>query len=151
MQPLSKQTLLSDYLYIVSHFDCFCIKILEKVFWISYNNHYFIEYACAAQLGEVASAVRWTNSTSKMRWRNKEQCEGMSSATIFLRGVQLIRIVFSLFNLIFACVAQLVVQLIRNEQVAGSNPVTSSREKHHFRCFFNEIHILDGWNRWYEH
>ena len=28
-----------------------------------------------------------------------------------------------------ACVAQLVVQLIRNEQVAGSNPVTSSKEE----------------------
>ena len=26
----------------------------------------------------------------------------------------------------YACVAQLVVQLIRNEQVAGSSPVTSS-------------------------
>ena len=29
----------------------------------------------------------------------------------------------------FACVAQLVVQLIRNEQVAGSSPVTSSRQQ----------------------
>ena len=28
----------------------------------------------------------------------------------------------------YACVAQLVVQLIRNEQVAGSNPVTSSKQ-----------------------
>ena len=28
-----------------------------------------------------------------------------------------------------ACVAQLVVQLIRNEQVAGSSPVTSSNYK----------------------
>ena len=28
----------------------------------------------------------------------------------------------------YACVAQLVVQLIRNEQVAGSSPVTSSRK-----------------------
>ena len=27
----------------------------------------------------------------------------------------------------YACVAQLVVQLIRNEQVAGSSPVTSSK------------------------
>lgn len=31
-----------------------------------------------------------------------------------------------LYNIIVACVAQLVVQLIRNEQVAGSSPVTSS-------------------------
>ena len=31
-------------------------------------------------------------------------------------------------NLIAACVAQLVVQLIRNEQVAGSSPVTSSKQ-----------------------
>ena len=29
--------------------------------------------------------------------------------------------------LYYACVAQLVVQLIRNEQVAGSSPVTSSK------------------------
>ena len=29
----------------------------------------------------------------------------------------------------YACVAQLVVQLIRNEQVAGSSPVTSSKEQ----------------------
>ena len=28
----------------------------------------------------------------------------------------------------YACVAQLVVQLIRNEQVAGSSPVTSSKK-----------------------
>ena len=31
------------------------------------------------------------------------------------------------YNTIYACVAQPVVQLIRNEQVAGSNPVTSSK------------------------
>ena len=31
------------------------------------------------------------------------------------------------YNMIYACVAQPVVQLIRNEQVAGSNPVTSSK------------------------
>ena len=30
------------------------------------------------------------------------------------------------YNTVYACVAQPVVQLIRNEQVAGSNPVTSS-------------------------
>ena len=43
-----------------------------------------------------------------------------------------------------ACVAQLVVQLIRNEQVAGSNPVTSSLGKpsgfgvRRFLCWRNE-------------
>ena len=31
------------------------------------------------------------------------------------------------YNTVYACVAQPVVQLIRNEQVAGSNPVTSSK------------------------
>ena len=42
------------------------------------------------------------------------------------------------YNTIYACVAQPVVQLIRNEQVAGSNPVTSSIAKapqiRHLRC-----------------
>ena len=32
------------------------------------------------------------------------------------------------YNTIYACVAQPVVQLIRNEQVAGSSPVTSSTQ-----------------------
>ncbi len=37
------------------------------------------------------------------------------------------KICYNLFrSLTQACVAQLVVQLIRNEQVAGSSPVTSS-------------------------
>ena len=36
-----------------------------------------------------------------------------------------------------ACVAQLVVQLIRNEQVAGSNPVTSSHTK-------NRLTVMSG-------
>ena len=34
---------------------------------------------------------------------------------------------YKCYNTIYACVAQPVVQLIRNEQVAGSNPVTSSK------------------------
>ena len=33
---------------------------------------------------------------------------------------------YKCYNTIYACVAQPVVQLIRNEQVAGSSPVTSS-------------------------
>ena len=33
------------------------------------------------------------------------------------------------YNTIYACVAQPVVQLIRNEQVAGSNPATSTISK----------------------
>ena len=37
----------------------------------------------------------------------------------------------------YACVAQLVVQLIRNEQVAGSSPVTSSNKTTQNKRFLN--------------
>lgn len=43
-------------------------------------------------------------------------------------------------DFIFACVAQLVVQLIRNEQVAGSSPVTSTKKAgYHALLFFLSI------------
>ena len=51
----------------------------------------------------------------------------------------------------YACVAQLVVQLIRNEQVAGSSPVTSSTQNRRLKLlqtpvvllFYDKDHIAD--------
>ncbi len=47
---------------------------------------------------------------------------------MLIKNIRFILDIFSKlrYNIYIACVAQLVVQLIRNEQVAGSNPVTSS-------------------------
>ena len=49
------------------------------------------------------------------------------------------------YNTVYACVAQPVVQLIRNEQVAGSNPVTSSKNLRKHGVFagfsFLEMHF----------
>lgn len=48
-----------------------------------------------------------------------------------------VSLMYNIYSLSDACVAQLVVQLIRNEQVAGSSPVTSSNyimQNRHFLC-----------------
>ncbi len=62
------------------------------------------------------------SSRRKEIWSNasvSDQCD------LFLTGNEQV----ALQKMNIACVAQLVVQLIRNEQVAGSSPVTSSNDK----------------------
>ena len=41
------------------------------------------------------------------------------------------------YNALGAGMAQLVEQLIRNQQVAGSSPATSSKKAGHLTCFFS--------------
>ena len=42
-----------------------------------------------------------------------------------------------------ACVAQLAEQLTRNEQVAGSNPATSSIKSYRYRCVWRKARRIN--------